>query len=221
MKIGRTKVRRFVFLLVACSLLFVKQMSPAWFVAGAILILLGQVIQLSSYSVLVKNAELTTTGPYRFVRNPFYVGTILKDFGVCTISGNWVIMLAYVVIFLPILYRRVLKEEKSLHEKFGKQYEEFMRLVPRFLPRVSSWPKMLGWHNNIEPLLILKNRIFPRILNLWVFVIAIVEVSEVRWKGDVIRSVDHLTILTLCVAILYVSIVLNLAGKRLKRAESL
>ncbi len=221
MKIGRTKVRRVIFVLVACSLFFVRRASPAWFIAGAVLILLGQVVQLASYSVLVKNTELTRTGPYRYVRNPFYVGTILKDFGVCVVSGNWVVMLLYVVIFLPILFRRIHKEEKSLHERFGREYEEYMRLVPRIVPRISSWPKLLAGQGEIEPSLILKNRIIPRILNVWVFVVAVVELSDIRWKADLPKSMDHLVVLTLCMAILHVSIILNYAGKRLKRAEAI
>lgn len=220
MKIGRTKVRRIIFALVACSLFFVKRASPAWFIAGAVLILLGQVVQLASYSVLVKNTELTRTGPYRYVRNPFYVGTILKDFGVCVVSGNWVVMLLYVIVFLPILFRRIRKEEEKLHERFGQEYEEYMRLVPRIVPRISTWPKLLAGQGEIEPSLILKNRIIPRILNVWVFVVAIVEVSDIRWKADLLKSMDHLVVLTLCVAILYVSIILNYAGRRLKRAEA-
>jgi protein-S-isoprenylcysteine O-methyltransferase Ste14 len=221
MKIGRTNIRRIIFALVACSLLLFRGVRPGWFIAGSALMFLGEIIQLSSYSVLVKRAELTTTGPYQFVRNPFYVGTILKDLGVCVISGNPFIMLAYVVFFLPVLFRRIEKEERFLRDKFGQQFEEYTQLVPRLLPHLSAWPKLLTGQGNIEPYLILKNRIFPRILNLWAFIIAIVVISNVRWKAEPLWSVSHLALLAVCVVMLYASFILNKAGKRLKQEEKL
>ncbi|MBI4834402.1 MAG: isoprenylcysteine carboxylmethyltransferase family protein [Planctomycetes bacterium] len=134
----RTNIRR-VFIVVIL-LWSHPELYP--FLIGAGLVVIGQIIHFISAGYLTKQSELTTAGPYRFVRNPFYAGNILTDIGLCLMANN-----PYVAaIFLPLFYlvvipRRVKKEEKFLSEKFGNAYVEFCNKVPRFFPRL--WPAKL------------------------------------------------------------------------------
>lgn len=75
------------------------------------------------------------TGLYRRVRNPMYIGIILAILGQSVLYGSGVIAIAAAVFWLVVHLFIVLYEEKHLAKKFGAQYEEFLRTVPRWLPR--------------------------------------------------------------------------------------
>lgn len=81
--------------------------------------------------------EPTTTiveaGPYRFTRNPIYIGLTLLYFGLAVmLTSGW--MLALLVPVLIVLQRGVvLREEAYLREKFGEVYRRYEARVPRWL----------------------------------------------------------------------------------------
>src|SRR5262245_26146854 len=59
---------------------------------GGLLIVLGLVLRSWAGGILHKGAELTTTGPYRLIRNPLYVGSFLMMSGFCAViaeSARW------------------------------------------------------------------------------------------------------------------------------------
>jgi protein-S-isoprenylcysteine O-methyltransferase Ste14 len=84
---------------------------------------------------LRKNQKLTTSGPYAWVRNPLYGGTLLAVGG-CLIAASqpvlaWVTLAAFLLIYTPV----VEQEEQHLRKLFP-EYEEYARRVPQFLPRL-------------------------------------------------------------------------------------
>jgi protein-S-isoprenylcysteine O-methyltransferase Ste14 len=77
---------------------------------------------------------LVADGPYRYVRNPLYIGlwamTVALTF-LMPVSGA-----LFVLIAMPIfLLRLTLAEEAYLSEKLGQPYREYLRAVPRLVPR--------------------------------------------------------------------------------------
>lgn len=133
MKKLRTNLRR-VFV-IAVLLLSKPSLYPL--IVGAGLVVIGQVIHFISAGYLVKKDSLTTGGPYRFVRNPFYVGNILYDSGLCLMANNIYIALVYLPIFyLVVIPRRIRKEERFLSGKFGPDYLTYCRKAPRIIPRL-------------------------------------------------------------------------------------
>ena len=77
--------------------------------------------------------HLVTTGPYRFTRNPMYVGMFLALFGVAAILGTFS-PLAVIPPFVWWIRRRfVLEEEAMLHERFGAEYAAFTKRVRRWV----------------------------------------------------------------------------------------
>ena len=78
---------------------------------------------------------LTQTGPYRYVRNPVYIGNILILLGCC--------FLARLAWFAPIMFLHVaavyhfvvLHEECHLRNKYGPDYGQFQQAAPRWFPR--------------------------------------------------------------------------------------
>ena len=78
-------------------------------------------------------STLVIRGIYRHTRNPMYVGLLLM-------LGAWAIYLSnsLTFLFLPIfttyIYRfQILPEERVLSEKFGAEYEAYMRSVRRWI----------------------------------------------------------------------------------------
>ena len=81
-------------------------------------------------------------GPYRFVRNPMYIGgfTVLFGFGLYEQS------VAILLFTLPWLLSAhlfvILYEEPHLRSTFGAQYDVYCRSVRRWLPRRLPMPKL-------------------------------------------------------------------------------
>lgn len=78
---------------------------------------------------------LVATGLYRWVRNPMYIGVGLVILGQAILFQSLALLgyalLAFVVWHLVVL----LYEEPSLKARFGASYEDYLRTVPRWIPR--------------------------------------------------------------------------------------
>lgn len=81
------------------------------------------------------NASLVTSGPYRWVRHPFYVTAALLMASVTVIAANWLIGASSLLV-LVLLAIRTPKEEQKLLERFGQAYRDYRDNTGRFLPRV-------------------------------------------------------------------------------------
>jgi len=83
--------------------------------------------------------RLVVRGPYRFVRNPMISGVILVLLGegLVLLSRS---QLTWALIFLGInaVYLPLLEEPDLLH-RFGEDYRQYRRHVPRLLPRWRPW----------------------------------------------------------------------------------
>src|SRR5438105_682977 len=77
--------------------------------------------------------SLVGRGPYRFSRNPMYVGMTSLAVGLGLALGNlWMIGLGAVALAV-VHYTAVLPEERYLAEKFGDDYARLRSLVRRYL----------------------------------------------------------------------------------------
>jgi protein-S-isoprenylcysteine O-methyltransferase Ste14 len=79
--------------------------------------------------------ELVMTGPYHYVRNPIYVGVMLIFLGHFLWFGYWALLMYMVFAFLVAHVFIILYEEPTLKRKFGVAYEEYLKHVPRWIPR--------------------------------------------------------------------------------------
>lgn len=114
---------------------------PSWLrlVVGQPTWMLGLSLVLWAFLTLGLSAttggesSLVVRGPYRFTRNPQYAGFILGLTGWTLLSNSLLTLVASLVgILLLSLVPRV--EEPWLREKYGLEYEQYMRKVARFLP---------------------------------------------------------------------------------------
>jgi protein-S-isoprenylcysteine O-methyltransferase Ste14 len=79
--------------------------------------------------------ELVVTGFYRYVRNPIYIGVMLIFLAHFLWFGYWKLLLYAVLSLLGVHFFIVLYEEPALKRRFGAAYEEYLKRVPRWIPR--------------------------------------------------------------------------------------
>ena len=80
--------------------------------------------------------ELVVTGLYRYLRNPIYVGALSIFLGHFLWFGYWSLLLYAVLAFIGVHSFVVLYEEPALKRKFGTAYDEYLKRVPRWIPRL-------------------------------------------------------------------------------------
>jgi protein-S-isoprenylcysteine O-methyltransferase Ste14 len=86
-----------------------------------------------------KEHSLVTTGPYRWVRHPFYVSFALAMLANSLVTANWFILTMGTVAFL-FLVIRTKKEEENLIARFGDEYCQYMETTGRLWPRLFRSP---------------------------------------------------------------------------------
>jgi protein-S-isoprenylcysteine O-methyltransferase Ste14 len=74
-------------------------------------------------------------GPYRFVRNPMYIGGVAMLLGVGLYLDSVAMVLFAAGAFLVIHTFVVFAEEPGLRKRFGQEYENYCHNVPRWIPR--------------------------------------------------------------------------------------
>lgn len=111
--------------------------------AGILLVLAGLSIAITARKHFTRTGqspkpwtpspELIFEGPYRFSRNPMYLGVTLFQLGLGLALNNlWISLLAPLSL-LTVHFIAVLPEEKYLTQKFGADYKAYLRKVRRYL----------------------------------------------------------------------------------------
>ena len=112
---------------------------PLWLIGGVILL-------WSFWNFLIEGRgtpapvdppkELVAVGFYRYVRNPMYFGVLLILIGHFLWFGYWW-LLAYTILAFIVVHLFVTGyEEPTLKRKFGAAYEDYLKRVPRWIPRL-------------------------------------------------------------------------------------
>jgi hypothetical protein len=105
-------------------------------VIGSILIIVGEGIRIWAAGHLQKNEVLTVSGPYAYVKNPLYIGTILITTGFCIFADNIYLLAAvtFAFCFHYIPYKKRVEGDR-LRKIFGSQFEDYDQKVPDYIPR--------------------------------------------------------------------------------------
>jgi protein-S-isoprenylcysteine O-methyltransferase Ste14 len=118
---------------------------PAWLRwTGVAIGAVGGVLSVWTLSHLGENLTDTvvtrqkhtmiTTGPYAFIRHPFYVSAALAFLANSLVTANWFVFVTGGLAF-ALLVVRCRTEEAKLIERFGDAYRDYARRTGRFLPR--------------------------------------------------------------------------------------
>ena len=115
---------------------FYGHWSYAGFLAGMLLLLLGEMVRFWAAGYIQKDNVIATTGPYGLVRNPLYFGSLLLAVGYLLISGlSWIAWIVIIGLFLLFHLAAITFEENYLIGEFGEPYLTYLKQVPRLLPR--------------------------------------------------------------------------------------
>ncbi len=135
------------------------------------LILLGLATRMFASGFVLKNKELSTTGPYAFMRHPLYTGNIMILIGLCLINGFfWSFVIAF--IFLWFYYPAAIEyEDRKLKSLFPDTWEEWASITPALMPKMNlkdtingkifsqldlrSWSLKKSLVTNYEPVIVI------------------------------------------------------------------
>jgi len=80
-----------------------------------------------------ESSQLVCDGPFRFSRNPMYVGVLVSLFGIALWVGTVPMYVALLVTFSTFHFFHISREERMLRDTFGEQYLAYSKDVRRWL----------------------------------------------------------------------------------------
>lgn len=124
------------FLMIAA---FLWLSTPTWtsLAVGLPISVMGLALRAWAAGHLEKNRTLAESGPYAYVRNPLYIGTLAVASGFVIASRQWVLALLFAAVFLLIYLPVVELEEQHLRSLFP-EYSDYAKRVPRLWPRLTG-----------------------------------------------------------------------------------
>ena len=110
------------------------------FLIGGFLLVLGELVRLWAAGYLMKNQELVVAGPYAYIRDPLYLGSLLIFTGLSVAALNWplliVVLLGFFGVYLP---HKIKVETTRLEKLFGEPYVDYRNNVRSILPRLTPY----------------------------------------------------------------------------------
>lgn len=120
----------------AALFLWLARPTPLCLALSLLLVAPGLLLRGFASGYVKKNAELTTTGPYAYTRNPLYLGSILIAVGFALAARSIWIALVLAALFLAIYLPVIRSEEQYLRSAFPG-FDAYAARVPRLVPRLA------------------------------------------------------------------------------------
>lgn len=135
--------------------------------------MLGLLLRAWATGHLEKDQRLATTGPYAYMRNPLYAGTVIVALGIVIASRSLWLAVIFAISFLLVYLPSIELEEQHLRDIFP-QYASYASRVHRFLP-LAKWQ---GREARFSFALYLRNREYKAALG---FLVAVAWLISKRW----------------------------------------
>lgn len=95
--------------------------------------IIGLLLRAWATGHLAKDQQLASSGPYAYVRNPLYAGTLIVAAGIVIAARDVWLVFIFAAVFLFVYLPTIELEEQHLRSKFAS-YSEYALNVPRFIP---------------------------------------------------------------------------------------
>ena len=101
--------------------------QPTWVTwrMGLLTALVGEAVRMWAAGHLEKGREVTSSGPYRWVAHPLYVGSSIIALGVVIAARSVVVGVLATIYMGSTIAAAILTEEAFLRERFGDQYDRY------------------------------------------------------------------------------------------------
>lgn len=122
----------------AMAVVYLSRPMPQSILFGGLVGVVGLCVRAYAAGYLHKKEVLTVTGPYAYTRNPLYLGSAILALGAGIGTRSWIsalLLVAYFALFYSIVMRR---EANELHTRHGASFDEYARIVPLFIPRLTA-----------------------------------------------------------------------------------
>lgn len=130
------------FLLAGVVLWFARPEWATW-TAGAVIAACGEMLRIWAAGHLEKSREVTSSGPYRYMRHPLYVGSTLIGIGLA-IAATSLAVAVVIGIYLGLTLNAARRsEEAHLREKFGDAYDAYAGNLLPPVDRRFSWARAM------------------------------------------------------------------------------
>ena len=129
-------------LAVLITLVFAR---PTWtrLAIGFAVACVGEALRVWGAGHLEKNREVTTSGPYRYMRHPLYNGSSLIALGVMIASDNFVVSLLVLTYILTTIPASIRAEEMHLRSTFGDLYDRYTKAEAPGVERPFSFERVM------------------------------------------------------------------------------
>jgi len=119
---------------------------PTWrsLAAGLIVALPGEVLRIWAAGHIHKSREITRSGPYRFVRHPLYLGSVILGAGFAVASHSLVVSALVAAYLVMTLLAATRTEEATLDEKFAGEYSAYREGRATPVARRFDWSQVMA-----------------------------------------------------------------------------
>jgi protein-S-isoprenylcysteine O-methyltransferase Ste14 len=151
---------------------YIWRARPTWLsiLVGVLVSCFGLIIRASAAGQVKKDRELTTTGPYAYVRNPLYLGSILLGVGFA-LAARDISIFVFLALYFVLIYVPVIQgEQKYLRSQFPA-YADYIQRVPSLLPRTVWFP---GMTNGFSRELYFRHREYNSLLGAAAIVVVLI-----------------------------------------------
>jgi protein-S-isoprenylcysteine O-methyltransferase Ste14 len=100
--------------------------TPRFLACGAAIAITGEALRVWASGHLEKGREVTSSGPYRFMRHPLYVGSTLMGVGLAVASASVPVAILVGLYLLTLVTAAVRTEEAFLRSRFGGAYDRYV-----------------------------------------------------------------------------------------------
>jgi protein-S-isoprenylcysteine O-methyltransferase Ste14 len=160
--------------------------SDELFFISSIFIILGLSIRVWANGYAIKMGKLTTSGPYAYVRNPLYLGTMFIVIGFSLMLDITILSILFILIAFFVYINTIRKEEKMLEAKFKDSYTSYRNKVPALIFTIFPYRAGEKWPFSFKRLL--ESKEHKPVIWVIIFLIALYVKNEVTFRGKALDS---------------------------------